>query len=63
LLITGRPGIGKTTLVKRISGELGEFHTIGFYTSEIREGGIRKGFELASLDGRSCVLSGSLVYN
>jgi len=56
-LITGFPGIGKTTLVKRVSGELREFHPVGFYTSEIREGGIRKGFELVSLDGRRGLLS------
>jgi nucleoside-triphosphatase len=57
ILITGFPGIGKTTLVKRVLGELGEFHPVGFYTSEIREGGIRKGFELVSLDGRKGLLS------
>jgi nucleoside-triphosphatase len=43
--------------VKKVSGELGEFHPIGFYTSEIREGGTRKGFELVSLDGRKGLLS------
>ena len=57
LLVTGLPGVGKTTLIKRISEELKHLHPIGFYTSEIREGGIRKGFELISLDGRKRLLS------
>ena len=57
ILITGLPGIGKTTLVKRVSGEVKEFNPIGFYTSEIRERGVRKGFELISLDGRRGLLS------
>ena len=57
ILITGLPGIGKTTLVKRVSGEVREFNPIGFYTSEIRERGVRKGFELISLDGRRGLLS------
>lgn len=30
---------------------------VGFYTVEIREGGIRKGFELVSLDGKTGLLS------
>ncbi len=33
------------------------FHPVGFYTEEIREKGIRKGFELISLDGRRGLLS------
>ncbi len=57
MLITGLPGIGKTTLVKRVCGEVKEFNPIGFYTAEIREGGVRKGFELISLDGRRGLLS------
>lgn len=56
-LITGLPGIGKTTLIKKLSEELRDFHPIGFYTEEIREQGIRKGFELISLDGRKGLLS------
>jgi len=57
ILITGPPGIGKTTLIKKLSEELRDFHPVGFYTGEIREGGIRKGFELISLDGRKGLLS------
>jgi nucleoside-triphosphatase len=57
LLITGLPGVGKTTLIKKLSEALKEFHPVGFYTEEIREEGERKGFELISLDGRRGLLS------
>ncbi len=32
-------------------------HPVGFYTAEIREGGMRKGFELISLDGKKGLLA------
>ncbi|MBP2146839.1 nucleoside-triphosphatase [Methanofollis sp. W23] len=50
LLITGAPGSGKTTLVRRaVKGLPG---ITGFYTQEIREEGERTGFELIGFDGR-----------
>ncbi len=57
LLVTGLPGVGKTTLVKKLSEVLKSLHPVGFYTEEIREGGERKGFELVSLEGKRGVLS------
>jgi nucleoside-triphosphatase len=57
LLITGLPGVGKTTLIQNLAEELRTFHPVGFYTAEIRKGGQRQGFELISLDGRKRVLS------
>jgi nucleoside-triphosphatase len=57
ILITGLPGVGKTTLMKKLVGELKDLHPIGFYTQEIREKGRRKGFALISLDGRRGLLS------
>src|SRR5512139_3493488 len=57
LLITGRPGVGKTTLIMRIAEALKEFHPVGFFTREIRARGAREGFELISLDGRKAILS------
>jgi nucleoside-triphosphatase len=56
-LITGPPGVGKTTLIRRVAQELRDFNPVGFYTAEIREEGSRRGFELISLDGRRRVLS------
>jgi len=55
--ITGLPGVGKTTLVKKLSEELDYLHPVGFYTEEIREKGERKGFELVSLNGKRGILS------
>ena len=57
LLVTGLPGVGKTTLIKKLSEALKNFHPVGFYTEEIREGGKRKGFELISLEGKRGLLS------
>lgn len=49
ILITGAPGIGKTTLIHRVAEKLQGLHPVGFYTTEIRIGGVRKGFELIGL--------------
>ena len=57
LLITGRPGVGKTTLFRQLARALEPFHPVGFYTEEIREGGSRLGFAAVSLDGRRQLLS------
>lgn len=57
LFITGLPGVGKTTLIRKMAGELGAFHPAGFYTEEIRRQGIRQGFELIGLDRRRGILS------
>jgi nucleoside-triphosphatase len=57
ILITGQPGIGKTTFIKKLAEELRGLHPSGFYTTEIREAGIRKGFGLISLDGSKGILS------
>jgi nucleoside-triphosphatase len=57
ILITGNPGVGKTTLVKKLLAQLEQLSAAGFYTEEIRESGIRKGFELVDLRGQRSVLS------
>lgn len=56
LLITGRPGVGKTTLIRKLAGLLGR-RAAGFYTEEIRESGERVGFRLVTLDGRTAVFA------
>ncbi len=56
LLLTGKPGAGKTTLLERVVKSL-NVPVGGFYTQEIREDGVRKGFQLITWDGKSGVLS------
>jgi len=49
ILLTGRPGVGKTTVIKQLADLLVADHPDGSFTQEIREDGIRKGFELITL--------------
>ena len=57
-LITGLPGVGKTTLIRKLAERLTEYRPAGFYTEEIRnERGIREGFRLVTLCDRRLVLS------
>ncbi|HEU5247974.1 MAG TPA: NTPase [Candidatus Udaeobacter sp.] len=56
ILLTGRPGCGKTTLIKRIVSDLA-MPAGGFYTEEIRERGRRLGFKLVTLDGNEAVFA------
>lgn len=49
--------MGKTTLIIKLSEALKHLHPVGFYTAEIREGGVRKGFELISQEGKKALLS------
>jgi nucleoside-triphosphatase len=57
ILVTGLPGVGKTTLVRRVGDQLKDLKCAGFYTAEIRKGGVRKGFELIDFAGRRRVLA------
>jgi nucleoside-triphosphatase len=57
LLLTGRPGIGKTTVIRRAAGGLAGAPLRGFTTEEIRAGRERVGFRLETFDGRSLVLA------
>ena len=56
LLLTGLPGLGKTTAIRRVVAQLGS-RAGGFYTEEIREAGRRTGFRLVALDGPEGVLA------
>jgi nucleoside-triphosphatase len=56
LLLTGRPGIGKTTIIKAVIAQLGD-RAGGFYTEEILGPGGRKGFRLITLAGQSAVIA------
>ena len=56
LLITGRPGVGKTTLAMKVIEASGLTPT-GFYTEEIRVARDRKGFKIKTFGGREGVLA------
>ncbi|MBI4597995.1 MAG: hypothetical protein HY737_06315 [Candidatus Omnitrophica bacterium] len=57
VLIIGRPGIGKTTLIRRLTQTLRRFPIDGFLTEESREDTQRVGFWLSALDGRQVLLA------
>ncbi|MFW9996985.1 MAG: nucleoside-triphosphatase [Candidatus Odinarchaeota archaeon] len=56
ILLTGLPGIGKTTtileIIKKLPGPVS-----GFYTREIRKQNRRTGFEIVCLDGERGILA------
>src|SRR6185295_18420058 len=57
LLIVGRPGVGKTTLMRRLIASLRGRPIDGFLTEELREHEQRMGFWLSPLDGRQVLLA------
>jgi nucleoside-triphosphatase len=57
ILLTGLPGCGKTTAVMKVIASLDREKVAGFYTEEIRQDGIRKGFRWMCLDGQSGILA------
>jgi nucleoside-triphosphatase len=56
LLLTGAPGTGKTTIIREAI-TASKAKAGGFYTQEIRQGGVRQGFEIVTLDGSRAVLA------
>ena len=56
-LITGKPGVGKTTLVQKIIKRMRSVNMAGFCTSEIRGSGSRLGFKLQGLNGECRTLA------
>jgi nucleoside-triphosphatase THEP1 len=58
LFITGLPGTGKTTLIRKILERLPPGPAVsGFFTAEMRESGERVGFTVNTLDGQSGLLA------
>ena len=58
IFLTGDPGCGKTTVVKRIVERLrGSVPMSGFVTEEVREGARRSGFRGVTIDGRTFTLA------
>ncbi|KAJ7944052.1 Cancer-related nucleoside-triphosphatase [Quillaja saponaria] len=64
-LVTGPPGVGKSTLIMRVLESLKasnpNLKAQGFYTREIRHGNERVGFEVVTLDGRIGPLASSTI--
>ncbi|CAB3223696.1 unnamed protein product [Arctia plantaginis] len=52
-VLTGEPGVGKTTLTKKLSSTIADkgIKLSGFYTEEIRKDGVREGFDIVTVDG------------
>ena len=56
ILICGPPGVGKTTLIKKILENI-NLRAGGFYTEEIEENSRRVGFKIISLDNQKGILA------
>jgi len=59
-LLTGKPGTGKTSLIKEAVAGMKD-KAGGFYTEEIRSGGKREGFRIVTLDGQQAILAGTNI--
>lgn len=57
ILITGKPGLGKTTAIRSVVDKLGRNRAGGFWSVEIREHGRRVGFAIETLDGQKGILA------
>ncbi|XP_010695204.2 uncharacterized protein LOC104907880 [Beta vulgaris subsp. vulgaris] len=61
VLVSGSPGVGKTTLIIRVLENLRasnpNLKVQGFYTREIRQGNERVGFEVITVNDQRCTLA------
>lgn len=57
LLLTGRPGVGKTTILRAAARKLTPLHLVGFYTEEIRANGERVGFRLVTFGAEHAIIA------
>lgn len=57
LFLTGNPGVGKTTVIRAVAGQLKGIACAGFYTEEVRREGKRTGFRIITLDGQEATLA------
>jgi nucleoside-triphosphatase len=57
LLLTGSPGVGKTTALRKVVAGLGRRRLSGFYTEEIRRRGERRGFRAVTFDGQAATMA------
>jgi nucleoside-triphosphatase len=57
VLLVGRPGVGKTTVMMRLADLVQDRPLAGFYTDEIRQGGRRQGFRATTVSGETTILA------
>ena len=57
ILVTGRPAVGKTTVIRHLAQHLAHLTLTGFYTEEIRSGPQRQGFRAITFRGGETVLA------
>jgi nucleoside-triphosphatase len=57
LLLSGQPGVGKTTVVRALPALLGGWRLAGFTTEEIRQGERRMGFQGRTIEGRVLLIA------
>jgi nucleoside-triphosphatase len=57
LLLTGIPGVGKTTVLRKVAEQISGVELGGFLTDEIRIEGKRVGFAIETFDGDSATLA------
>ena len=55
-LLTGLPGVGKSTIIKRLIQLMPDKFS-GFYTEELRKEGERNGFKVTTPDGQEAILA------
>ncbi|RWS16276.1 cancer-related nucleoside-triphosphatase-like protein [Dinothrombium tinctorium] len=65
ILISGAPGVGKTTAIKKISDILKDkrLNLNGFYTREVRQDGTRIGFDIVNLVTGECKAFASVSHS
>jgi len=57
ILLAGDPGVGKSTLIVKLTKRFGNYAITGFYTEEVREEGKRVGFRAVTLNGSSAIFA------
>jgi nucleoside-triphosphatase len=57
IVLTGRPGIGKSTVIRKIVHALKRDSVDGFWSAEIRERNRRVGFSINTLSGKIGILA------